>query len=249
MEVNQIISKSPYVQQTFKRIETKYFLDEDQYRAFRKVLDGRMVMDQFGIDTINTVYYDTGDYAMIRRSLTKPVYKEKLRIRGYGIVEPGKTVYAEIKKKYKGIVYKRREPVTTQEVMRWMEKDGAAPRDTQITREIDYMRKIYDPEAKVFIACEREALFHPNHPDLRVTFDQNIRWRDTDLVLTKGSVGELLLHDESRKYLMEVKIPGGMPLWMVHALEEIGIRRTSFSKYGTYYKNIILKKNEVTHLC
>ena len=47
-------------------------------------------------------------YRLIRASLEKPAYKEKLRLRSYGVTEPGGEVFLELKKKYKGIVYKRR---------------------------------------------------------------------------------------------------------------------------------------------
>ena len=94
--------------QIFERYEKKYLLDENQYTELQKVLKGRFQIDNYGKTTINNIYYDTPESLLIRRSIEKPVYKEKLRVRSYGKADSETQVFIELKKKYKGIVYKRR---------------------------------------------------------------------------------------------------------------------------------------------
>lgn len=89
------------------------------------------------------------------------------------------------------------------------------------------------PVPKVFIAYERCAYSGLEDSNLRITFDQNIRWRDYDLDLSLGDYGTPLLH--KNLYLMEIKIPGTMPLWLAHLLTDLDIQSSSFSKYGTCY--------------
>ena len=93
---------------TFERRELKYRITDAQRAALEAAFDARMVPDEHGESTICNIYYDTADYRLIRASLEKPAYKEKLRLRSYGVTEPGGEVFLELKKKYKGIVYKRR---------------------------------------------------------------------------------------------------------------------------------------------
>ena len=95
-------------QDTFKRYEIKYLLSAKQKKEFMKTIERYMTLDRYGRTTIQNIYYDTPDWRLIRTSLEKPVYKEKLRLRSYGTANPEKTVFIEIKKKYDGVVYKRR---------------------------------------------------------------------------------------------------------------------------------------------
>lgn len=228
-------------QEIFKRVETKYLLSPDQYRFVSSRMGQYMEVDQYGKDTINSIYFDTQDFLMIRRSLEKPVYKEKIRLRTYGQgacqEDPSKMVYAEIKKKYQGIVYKRRQPVTLAQAEAWLYRMGPRPVDSQIAREIDYMMEFYRPHPVVYIGCERIAMAGKENADLRATFDFNIRYRTGRLHLSQGSLGKFLIDPDA--VLLEIKVPGAMPLWMVKTLEEAGARQTSFSKYGTYYRSIV----------
>lgn len=237
-------------QEIFKRVETKYLLNTDQYRFVSGRMGQYMEVDQYGKDTINSIYFDTPDYQMIRRSLEKPLYKEKLRLRTYGQGacqgDPSKIVYAEIKKKYKGIVYKRRQPITQDQAEEWLYRMGSRPLDTQIAREIDYMLEFYRPQPAVYIGCERIAMAGKDDPNLRATFDFDIRYRTGQLRLSQGSLGKFLIDPEA--VLLEVKVPGAMPLWMVQILEEAGARQTSFSKYGTYYRNVVCGREDLTQL-
>jgi len=225
-------------QEVFQRVEKKYLLTEEQYQAWKKVMADYMTLDQFGDhNTINTIYFDTDDYSLIRRSLQKPLYKEKFRLRGYGKVTEASPVFAEIKKKYMGIVYKRRQVITVPEAKNWLYKGRPAPLNTQIAREIEYMLDLYRPSPKVYIGYEREAYFGNEDHNLRLTIDSNLRFRTTNLELTKGSWGQPLLDEPL--HLMEIKIPQALPMWMVKTMEELGIRPTSFSKYGTYYRRFV----------
>ena len=225
---------------TFKRYEKKYLLTEEQYHAVRRTLEPLMAADAYGKSTIQNIYYDTPDWALIRASLEKPVYKEKLRLRSYGTPDSGSTVFVELKKKYKGIVYKRREAMSLAEAERYLAAGLKPGRDSQILREIDWFLDYWHPLPRVMIAYDRIALFGRDDPELRITFDSNLRWRDTVLDLSKGPWGGLL--SDPGQYLMEVKISGAMPLWMSRMLSELQIPQSSFSKYGECYKRFLLPK-------
>lgn len=225
-------------QGVFKRYEKKYLLTENQYKLMREKLATYMEVDCYGLHTINNIYYDTPDYQLIRQSLSKPVYKEKLRMRSYGTATLESDVFIEIKKKFDGVVYKRRVSMKLLEANKYLLKEKQANKTTQITREIDWFLKVYELSPKVFLAYDRIALFGKKDEDLRITFDTNIRWREENLDLTKGSNGRQLL--QPGQVLMEIKIPQVMPLWLSHLLDELEIRSTSFSKYGECYKNYLI---------
>ena len=94
-------------QDVFARYEKKYKLTLSQYAALRRWLQDRMEVDSYGLHTICNIYYDTPDFQLIRTSLEKPVYKEKLRLRSYGVPGGDTPVFVELKKKLDGVVYKR----------------------------------------------------------------------------------------------------------------------------------------------
>ena len=226
------------LQSIFKRVEKKYMLTRAQYEALAAALQAQgMQADEFGKHAVCNIYYDTKDDLLIRRSLEKPVYKEKLRLRCYGTEGEEDIAFAEIKKKYKGVVYKRRITLDKQQAHRWFAEERHCPKPTQIGRELDYMMKRYDLYPRVYIGYDRLALFAPENPDLRVTFDTDIRWRVTELDLRAGDWGEPLLEED--QILMEIKIPGALPLWLCRLMQELGIRQQSFSKYGTCYQKFL----------
>ena len=221
-------------QTVFKRYETKYFLTKEQEVEFLKRIEGRMVMDQYGEHNICNIYFDTEDFDLARLSIAKPVYKEKLRLRSYGVPEgPRSKVFVEIKKKYDGIVYKRREELTLLEAENYLYKGEHPDKDTQIMREIDWFLKTNKVLPQVYLAYDRRAFYEVENPDFRLTLDRNIRARRKQLNLAEGSVGEAILPDNIT--LMEIKIPGIMPLWMAQILSDMKIYPASFSKYGYYY--------------
>ncbi len=229
-------------QEIFKRVEEKWLLPKDEYLRLVPELRKHMADDVFGKYTISNIYYDTPDYELIRESLEKPVYKEKLRLRLYGDPGEDKKVFVEIKKKYKGIVYKRRIALTLSEARRYLNY-GLKPdmekktfTEKQIFREIDYMKQRCGLRPAAMIAYDRTALAGTEDPELRVTFDTNIRCRNYDLDLAQGRDGMQLLPPDT--VLMEVKIPGAMPLWMADLFQGIMKYQQSYSKYGTYYKEM-----------
>lgn len=223
-------------QETFKRYEMKYLISEMNYKLLRQILQGRLKADKYGITTICNIYFDTPDRKLIRTSLEKPVYKEKLRLRSYGTPSERDTVFIEIKKKYNGVVYKRRESMELIEAERYLYDGKPIGKDTQIMREIDWFLKYYrNLEPAMYISYDRVALYGAEEPELRITFDSNLLFREEELLLECGGWGSPILAEGQR--LMEIKIPGAMPLWLSHILDEFDIYPVTFSKYGKGYLN------------
>lgn len=226
----------------FKRIEKKYLLSETQYEALLNRIGSHLKPDEFGRSTVMSLYLDTPSYRIIRSSIDAVDYKEKLRLRSYGTASAESVVFLELKKKYDGVVYKRRAAMSLVEAERYL-RMGNKPYESQIMSEIDWAMRLYGrPMPKVMIACEREAWFDEEHPDLRLTFDRNIRYREKELRLNKGSAGIRLLPE--RTVLLEIKTAGAMPLWMAQALDVMGILPGSFSKYGTAYMRMLEEKKD-----
>ncbi len=228
---------------TFQRSEKKYLLTTAQYTALRQVLDARMTADKYKRYTVCNLYFDTEHNDLIRRSIEKPCYKEKMRLRSYGVVGDEDKVFLEIKKKYKGVVYKRRIVLPYGEAKAYLYK-GVPPSETgQIFREIDYFIKFYNAAPKLYLSYDREALCGVGEEKgLRVTFDRNIQSRTYDLDLSVPPSGEQLL--EPDQWLMELKAPGAVPLWLSEALTKLEIYPTSFSKYGRIYTRDQLRQQK-----
>ena len=225
------------VQSCFKRYEKKYLLTWRQYQAMLTGMAPYMEADRYSNYTICNIYYDTPDWQLIRTSLEKPVYKEKLRMRSYGTVTGADNVFVELKKKYDGVVYKRRVTMRAADAVRLL-RVGTAAEPGQIHKEIEWFLRSYRPSPKVFIGYDREAYAGTENSELRITFDTNLRWRDTEVDLRCGDHGTFLLPEDA--ILMEIKIPGAAPLWLARLLSENQIFSTSFSKYGAYYKQVVL---------
>lgn len=225
-------------QTTFERYEIKYLLNAQQKEQLLRAMRGQMQLDQFGRSTIRNIYYDTDTFRLIRRSLEKPAYKEKLRIRSYRQVQPDEPVFVELKKKFQSVVYKRRLVLPEEQAMTSFHTGDALPVQSQIADEIEYFRAYYRTlRPTVFLSYEREAFYALDGSDFRITFDENIRYRCQDFSLGSPVYGTPLL--SSGQTLMEIKTAGGMPLWITHALTEHGIFPTSFSKYGAAYQNML----------
>jgi len=222
----------------FKRVEVKYRLSKEQYDLIRLRLEPYMQDDEYGLSTIQSIYYDSEKYDLIRESLEKPVYKEKLRLRAYGTdVNDDTRVYLELKKKYEGIVYKRRISLSYKEAIDYMEKGRYPETDSQILKEIDYFMVYYRPTNRTYISYDRIAMFGKENPDLRITFDKNIRCEFNKMNFESSDNYKDLLKPGER--LMEIKVPGAMPLWMASILSELKIYPSSFSKYGTASKQFL----------
>lgn len=228
--------------EVFNRYEDKYRLDINTFNKVLKVMDAHMDIDPYcknhSFYTISNIYYDTHDDYLIRTSLSKPVYKEKLRLRSYGVPQAGEQVYIEIKKKVNGLVNKRRTALCLEEAYAFLES-GAAPgyRDymnRQVLNELEYFMQVHKIMPKVYIAYDRLAYFEKGNDDLRISFDMNIRTRRYDLALEAGDYGAALIPENV--WLMEIKTSRAMPIWLTDMLSGYDIRPVSFSKYGMEFK-------------
>ena len=225
---------------TFKRMEKKYLLSRARYEELRARLDEHIVPDFYFRSTVCSLYYDTDDYELIRRSIEAPVYKEKLRLRSYGVPGDEDTVFIELKKKFDGMVYKRRLMMNARDAADYLDGRFRPNERTQMTEEIDWFLHENAVSPKVFIACDRSAYVAKDDPELRITCDEDLRWRVDELDLRCGSRGEPLTDDGC--VLMEIKLPGTAPLWLARLLSELEIFPTGFSKYGTCYRNNIINE-------
>ena len=229
-------------QTIFKRYEIKYMLTRNQYLELKKEMAKYMIADIHGKNTNCSLYYDTPEHLLIRRSMEGPLYKEKLRLRSYGVAKADSKVYIELKKKFEGVVYKRRVEMTEEESTRYL-VNGESGMDTQITREIDYcMERYHGLAPSCFLSYDREAYYGKDDHEFRMTFDENILWRDYDLNLHSGTYGEPIL--EPDQVLMEVKVLDHMPMWLVKFLSGNQIYKTSFSKFAKAYERMMEKPKE-----
>lgn len=233
------------IQNLFKRYEIKYLLGKRELDAVLSAFPGRMIDDEYGEAAVCSLYFDTPDYRIIRRSLEKPFYKEKLRVRSYGTPADDGAVFLELKKKYNSIVYKRREKMSLTSAENFLKNPDA---HSQISAEIAYFLSFYpDVGPTTFIGCVRQAYYGVDDRDLRITFDKDIVCRSYDLDLRLGLYGNPVLPRDM--YLMEIKTSGAMPLWLAGTLAENKIYPTSFSKYGRAYENALreIKNKEVNY--
>ena len=227
-------------QSCFQRFELKYILTRPQKEALLKAMEPYMRLDQYGRVTIRNIYYDTPNYRLIRASIERPVYKEKLRIRSYRQLGPGEEAFVELKKKFKKVVYKRRLSMPFHEALDWLSGKNDLQPPGQIGEEIHYFRDFYgELEPTVFLSYEREAFYSLDGSEFRVTFDENILARQTDLSLCSQVRGSPILPKDLT--LVELKAPGAIPLWLTEFLTQNKIYKTSFSKYGTAYQTLLFK--------
>ena len=233
--------------ETFRRHEKKYILTKAQHDELEQLISTHMKRDKF-CETkpylIRNVYLDTLNNDMVRISCDKPVYKEKLRVRKYGEYNDGlNDYYLEIKRKYAGVVYKRRVKLTKEELHSFTLKgiipSNKTPLETQILKEMKYLFKIYNPVPKSFISYERPAYYDIDDSEFRLTFDENLFSRRDDFSFDNMEKETVLLPEGY--YLMEVKVGSGMPLWFANALSKINAKPGSFSKYGTDFKELTRK--------
>ncbi|MBQ4086688.1 MAG: polyphosphate polymerase domain-containing protein [Clostridia bacterium] len=236
--------------EVFNRYEQKYILNEPMFSAINEGVKARMESDRYSADgrfyPICNIYYDTQDFHLIRTSLDKPAYKEKIRLRSYGRVNPKDTVFLEIKKKYHGLVNKRRTAISIAEAERFI-RTGEMPMvrpgmNEQVVHELSAFIRRYPPLVpKAYVAYDRIAYFDCETHDLRISFDTNLRARDTSLTLTAKDMGVPILSPDY--YVLEVKTRFGAPLWLTELLEKNGAKKQSFSKYGTFYQQMLSGEN------
>lgn len=221
------------MQTVFKRYESKYLINKEQYMKLLSLIKDKMKQDIYGHSTICNIYYDTDSFLLIRNSLEKPLYKEKLRLRNYNL---SNQYFLELKKKYKSVVYKRRIVLDKEEMDDFLCTLNAT---NQIQKEIAYFYKFYrNIKKKMFISYNREAYYGEN--ELRITFDTNLLYRNYDLNLDNGPYGKEIISKD--QILMEIKAINAMPIWLTNFLTYEKIFKTSFSKYGKAY--LLMKKGD-----
>lgn len=236
---------------SFARKEIKFLLDMKQYEYLMKFIPLYMEPDKYCVGgkeySIFNIYYDTSDDFLIRESLSKPYYKEKIRLRSYySPAAPEDTVFLEIKKKIGGIVTKRRVSMTLAESTAYL-RSRIKPQVSkyiteQVFRELDAFLDHYSVAPKQYISYCREAFFGKENSDFRLTFDRKLTERRYDLGLEYESYGNYIIEADQR--LMEIKVSDSVPEWLVNALSEMKIFKTSFSKYGRAYTNFIQEQIE-----
>ena len=236
--------------ETFQRYENKYLLDIQTMTQLQRQIADHMELDAYNKNgqtySISNIYFDTPDSYLIRTSLQKPAYKEKLRLRAYGVPGLETPVFIEIKKKFRGLVNKRRSKIKLADACDFL-ANGILPEEQpchnrQVLREIAYFLQTYEIQPSLYLAYERLAYFGREDKNLRISFDTNIRSRRSDLRLEHGDWGEPLL--ESGQRLMEIKVTGNMPFWLARSLSDCQIKPVSFSKYGFEYKQWIGEQNQ-----
>lgn len=229
----------------FERHEKKFLVTPDRFQRLMDALIPFMQPDGYGLHTISTIYYDTEDYSIIRHSLDKPKFKQKLRLRSYGTPGKADTVYLELKKKFDSVTYKRRMAMPLGGARGYLEQGIVPPAsklNVQTFGEIDWFIHQVSPAPKVLLSYDRVALYGKEDEDFRMTFDANIRWRNHHLDLGLGDYGTPLIQPGVR--LLEVKTMGALPLWLCAVLSELEIYPQSFSKYGTVYTEHLMNEHK-----
>lgn len=227
---------------TFQRVEKKYLLTTGQQALLLADIGGQIKPDKYCRYPISSIYYDTDRWDLIRMSIEKPAYKEKLRMRSYGRATAETPVFLELKKKLQGVVYKRRITLPYRDAEEILLDPAMSHPSGQILREMRYFCELYPVKKKVLLCYQREAYAGVEDPELRITFDTGIRFRQHSLRLDGDMRGTEIL--PYGKALMEIKAMGSMPLWLTAALSRHGIFPTSFSKYGTCFRQFILPQQQ-----
>ncbi len=219
---------------SMKRVEMKYILTKEQLDYLIDAIKGHMVMDKYGLTSIASIYYDTPNHQLIRNSIEKPHYKEKVRVRSYGLSYPGATVYLELKRKINGITYKRRVALDEITADNFLKNKGDIGVNGQIANEITYFRDLYQKLIPAYLLIADRVAYYQPHGDIRLTIDRNPRYRTTDLNLTSSMEGTPLLDNGGA--ILEIKVQQAMPLWLTEILSKGKIYKSSFSKVGEAYK-------------
>ena len=231
--------------EVFKRAEIKYLLKKGQFEELMPYLEKNASVDAYGLSKINNIYFDTLDYRLIRTSIDKPLYKEKLRLRTYGDTTDDTNSFIEIKKKFDGIVYKRRISGRYADTFNYLTGHGESVGKSQVGKEIASFLDTYPGlRPAMMIRYDRIAMAGKEDPDFRVTFDTNIRWSTLHLDLREKDKGRPIIAPD--EYLMEIKIANAIPVELSRKLSELRIFPVSFSKYGRGYKDMLSLEAENT---
>ena len=219
---------------TMKRYELKYILNKEQTAKLEESLCGHMEVDQYGLTSIASLYYDTNNYRLIRESIDKPFFKEKIRLRSYGIAKENTPVYLELKRKAYDIVYKRRIQTTEDDAFNFFNYVKDLNNADMISKEINYFRDFYKSlKPACLIIYDRKAYFE-KYGDLRLTIDFNPRYRMNNLNLCSNMEGTPLFN--SGEAILEIKVQDAVPSWLSTILTNLKIYKSNFSKYGEAFK-------------
>lgn len=239
---------------TFNRYEKKYMLDQETATKIKNDIKSYITQDQYSSNsyyTICNIYYDTVNDEIIKQSVSKPQYKEKLRLRCYGDTTKHDIVYLEIKKKLNGFVNKRRTHITLEEannlIFHKVMPVKQPYHNTQVLNEIYYFvqNKILYP--KIAISYDREAYYAIDNPDFRITFDNHITSRRKNVYAGRSKEDQSII--DENLILMELKTSTSIPLWMTNILSKYKVFGNSFSKYGTEFYNYLINNRKEDEIC
>lgn len=252
--------QSPKPISIFERTEKKYVITRRQFDLLMSAIGDKLCEDQYARSVISSLYFDTVEDTLINRSMEKPFYKEKLRIRSYGPAGVDDLVFVELKKKFDGIVYKRRVQlprdlaiaylqgdVSYQEAVRVAvglgvlnAEDALSSSKLQTVREIDATIARYSKlRPRIMVVVDRLSLKSTDGSGIRFTFDFNPRWRAQSLTFDQGEGGHLLYGEQERNIIMEIKCQKAYPLWLVRALSNLRVYPQPCSKIAGAYTALI----------
>lgn len=236
----------------FDRIEKKYLISKAQKRVLLKKIKKQMKKDTYFKSEVLNLYFDTDNYDLIIQSIEQPDFKEKVRARSYGGYD---RVFLEIKTKLRAkndenTGYKRRVMITHDDFDEFVRhnltleelarRDIETKDDVQIAREVDYLVKKMDLKPKILVVYDRES--YKGDDGLRITFDENLRYRDDNLSLFLEKSDKIYFKNND-SLIMEIKANGTFPLWLVKLLSENRIYPQRFSKVGSIYTKLRKEQN------
>ena len=237
----------PEYKTVFARFEKKYVITRAQKARLLALLGGRLTPDAYGQSTVCNIYFDTPDFRLIRNSIEKPQFKEKLRIRAYNYPGKESNAFVEIKRKVGGVVYKRRVSMPYGAALDYLLEGKQPQNETQIVRELNYFKRFYvDLRPAVALFYDRTAYYGRENSDLRLTFDTDVRYRTEEIDLSLGDGDTQNISDD--RIILEIKCADSFPLWLCEALSALQIYPASFSKYGAAYQKIMSQQAKSTAL-
>jgi len=223
------------------RMEQKYFISFEKFNKLMNLIKDKLVKDKYFDERIYNVYFDNDDYDLIIKSLDKPVYKEKIRLRSYSRANSNTNVFLEMKKKFDGHGNKRRVDINYLEAKNYIDNNVLPETNKQIMMELDYVFKKNDLKPKISLTYDRLSYAFKEDETYRITFDTNIRYSNKKLDLVDLDDEECLFDDG---YIMEVKTLKGYPVWFINALSNLKIYPVSYSKVGEAYLRL-KERNEL----
>ena len=229
---------SKNLQTKFKRIETKYIVHKETLALLKEEFKAHLVPDDYPTSTITNIYFDSADFQMIRDALARKNERKKIRMRTYtNNPNLNSPAFLEIKSKDEmGIGHKFRLTATAHTILDFVEYGIRSEQitDEAISEELDNLRLVHNGIAPMmYIYYDRFSMKGIEDPNVRVTIDHNLIYRDENLDFESGKYGQPLLDEDY--VIMEVKVPGMCPAWLQNILDKHGLVDQSFSKYGNAY--------------